>query len=242
MYIHYMSTLFKKARVVVLANAHKLLDAIIDLDSVAALKQYIRDLEKSVAKMTEAAVQASGHVRAEKENLVRVQAQVDELNTSIEMLLTDDDDSNDDLAVSLEARLVAKEGELEVLSSSVVDGEKLESELNEALSKLKDKHESMISKLSALEAQARATEAKEAAADSLAAIAAMSGAETSVDDVAARMNRKKHVADARFERAMADVSSNVDKGVLKAKAEARIAERKKKLAAKKKPKKSAKKS
>jgi len=41
-----MAGLFQKARIAALSAAHALMDKVVDLNSIGAVKQYVRDLEK----------------------------------------------------------------------------------------------------------------------------------------------------------------------------------------------------
>src|SRR3989344_5452236 len=100
-----MASLFEKIRTVVLANAHQLLDAAIDLNSVAAVKQHIRDLEGAIDQMEEAVIEANGNRTTVKRQLNDKRSQIAELNQNIDFIVGDGDESNDHLALPMEARL-----------------------------------------------------------------------------------------------------------------------------------------
>jgi len=226
-----MASLLEKIRTAVLANAHKLIDAVIDLDSIAAVKQHIRDLESAMDKMEEAAIEAGGHRRTVTRETQQLQAQITELNQNIDFILTDADQDNDHLALPMEARLAALEEEHQAIAAGVEAANQVAQALNEALSKVQAKHQAMVAQLAKLEAMDRAAKAKEQAARTMEQVSEMDleGAGASVDNVAAKIQRRADVADERFDRAMTGVSGGFEKDVALAQAEARLAARKARL-------------
>jgi len=226
-----MTSLLQKIRTAVLANAHDLIDKVIDLNSIGAVKQHIRDLEESIGQMTEAAIQAGGHRRTVERETAQLAAQVAELNTNIDFIITDGDEANDHLALPMEARLAALEEQQAAVEVELTTAVQVSQALDEALSTIKAKHQQMLAQLSRLEAMDRAAKAKEQAAETLEQVGAMDmeGAQASVDDVTARIQRRSDVADERFQRAMAGTAGAAEKDVALAKARARLAERKARL-------------
>lgn len=226
-----MAGVIEKSRIIFLSKVHGLLDKAIDLDSVGAVRQYVRDLEDALEELLDAAVEASGHERSVRREARDLQTKVNELNGNIDFILGDDKPENDHLATPLEARLIALEQQLTTREEEIVAAEATAKALTEAASNLKTKYEHMVGQLHGLEATERATRAKEQAAKAMkqAGRIAGSGAEVSVDDVSARIQRRADVADARFERAMGEMTDRVEKDVVLAQAEARLATRKARL-------------
>ncbi|MEK7566941.1 MAG: PspA/IM30 family protein, partial [Patescibacteria group bacterium] len=58
-----MAGIFKKFRDLGLASIHSLLDKAIDLNSVAVVKQHVRDLENALSELENGAAEAAGYVR-----------------------------------------------------------------------------------------------------------------------------------------------------------------------------------
>ena len=229
-----MAGLFSKIRTAALAAAHSVADRMIDLNSVEAVKVHIRDLEEALEELLDAAAAETGNVRSLQNAVIALKAQTAELDSNVEFLLGDDDDTNDHLALPLQAKLdalkktlEAKEGELETARQTAVT-------MNGAASGLQAKHASMVERVGQLESLERRTKAQESAAAAVqsatSAVAGVDGA--SVDDAEARLQKRAAVADARFQRAMGQFASGAGQDVAVASATAEIARRKAAIAAK----------
>ena len=227
-----MAGLFQKARVAALSSAHALLDKIIDLNSVGAVKQYVRDLENALEDLEDAAATESGHVRTVQRDCIQLQSQMKELNQNIDFILADNNPANDYLAKPLEARLIAIEQRNTSKTEEMASAQKSSQALNEAVSNLQVKYQTMVEQLQRLEAMDAAAKAKEGAAQAIRNVGRITsgGASVSVDDIADRIQRRSDVADAKFEQAMGTMSDQVEKDVVLAQAEARLLQRKARLA------------
>ncbi len=228
-----MASLFQKARIAVLSNAHSLIDKVIDLNSVEAVKQYVRDLEESLNDLRESAAVAAGNVTTVKRDVDALSARRDELDRNIDFILTDADTTNDHLAEAMQVRLNAIDAELVSKREELTAAEQTASALADAASKLGAKHADMVSQLRQLKSLEQATKAKAKAADAMqSAGAAMShGADASVDDVTARLHAEGDVQDARLGQALEGFEDGVDHDVALAQASADLAARKARLAA-----------
>ncbi|QQG45695.1 MAG: PspA/IM30 family protein [Candidatus Sungiibacteriota bacterium] len=227
-----MAGLFEKARIIFLSRAHKLLDTVVDLDSTGAVKQYVRDLEGSLTDLQAAAAEAEGYVRTLGRDQRTLERRVTELDGAINLILGDDDPNNDHVATAKQVELdgvsnllVAKKEELE--SATTTAGK-----MKEAVSALKAKHAAMVQRIQQLEAMEHSTKAKEEAAHAMkmASDIVASGETVSVDNVVARMQREADVADVKFEGALGTFRDKSGQDAAVALAQAKIAERKKKLA------------
>ncbi len=134
-----MTGLFQKARVAALSSAHALLDKVIDMNSIGAVKQYIRDLESSLDDLEDAAATEAGHVRTAQRDEIVFQSQIKELNQNIDFILSDNNPSNDHLAKPLEARLIGLEEREKAKQEEIADAQKTSQSLNEAVSALQAK-------------------------------------------------------------------------------------------------------
>jgi phage shock protein A len=227
-----MAGLFQKARIAALSTAHALLDKIVDMNSIGAVKQYVRDLENSLDDLEDAAATATGHLRTVQRDSIQVQSQVKELNRNINFILSDNNPANDHLAKPLEARLIGLEQRFTSKNEEIDSSQKTAQALNEAVSTLQTRYQSMVEQLQRLEAMDTAAKAKENAVQAMRSAGRITAAGTtvSVDAVADRIQRRSDVADAKFEQAMGEMSDQVEKDVVLAQAEARLAERKARLA------------
>lgn len=227
-----MAGLFQKARVAALSTAHSLLDKIVDMNSIGAVKQHVRDLENALEDLEDAAAIAAGHVRTVQRDADQVRFQIKELNQNIDFILSDNNPANDHLARPLEARLIGLEQRASTKDDEIVTGQKSAQALSEAVSALRARYQNMAEQLHRLEAMDKGAKAKESAVEAMrqAGRLASAGGNVSIDAVADRIQRRADVADAKFERALGDMSGQVEKDVVLAQAEARLAQRKARLA------------
>jgi phage shock protein A len=227
-----MAGLFQKARIAALSAAHALLDKVVDMNSIGAVKQYVRDLESALEDLEDASAAAAGHVRTVERDADRMQFQIKELNQNIDFILSDNKPENDHLATPLEARLIGLEQRISTKDEEIAAGQKTAQALNEAVSALRTRYQNMVEQVQRLEAMDMATKAKERAVEAMrqAGQIASVGSEVSIDAVANRIQRRADVADARFERAMGEMTGQVEKDVVIAQAQARLEQRKARLA------------
>ena len=231
-----MAGLLKKIRTAFLASAHRLVDLVIDLDSVEAVKQHVRDLEGAIGDLEDSAAISGGHRRTVGRDVETLGVRVEELDGNIDTLLRDSDDSNDHLALPLQARFDAMTAELETKRKELAVAEQTYGVISGAVSKLRAKHQQMVGQIRRLRAMESAAKAKEQAAEAMREAGEVAGgvAAISVDDVAKRIQARADVAEERLQRAMGDFTSTVDEDVALATASANMAERKARIAAQRK--------
>lgn len=229
-----MASVFAKARLAVLSVAHRALDAVIDMNSVEAVKQNIRDLETSRDGLSDSVATSRGQVTTVRREVAQLETKKDRLNQQIDSLLTDGDTTNDHKADTLEAELVSVEEMFSLKQEELKSVAETVQALDQTLSALTTKLTTMKGQLGRLEAMDRSARAKENAADAMrqATRASATGADVSVDSVAARVQRRSDVADEKLKSAMGDFASSTENDVALAGVAARLAERKKRLATK----------
>jgi len=227
-----MASLFQKARIAALSAAHALLDKVVDLNSIGAVKQYVRDLENALEDLEDAAAIASGHVRTVQRDADQIRSQIKELNQNIDFILSDNKPENDSLATPLEARLIGLEQRITARDEEIATGQTTAKALNEAVSVLRTRYQNMVQQVQRLEALDQATRAKENAVNAIrqAGQIASAGSDVSIDAVSDRIQRRADVADAKFDRALGEMNDQVEKDVVIAQAQARLEARKARLA------------
>lgn len=227
-----MAGLLEKLRVGVLSTAHGVLDKVIDLNSIGAVKQYIRDVESELEKLRYSAAEAIAYTRSVERDLQQTQAQIAELDRNIDFVLSDSDQSNDHLAKPMEARLIGLESQEHVHREESASANQTASQLQEVVSSLAAKREEMVQQLRTLEALDRSARAKERVATTVDRVKSLTttGADASIDSVADRIRRRADIADVRFEQAVDTLNTGFEKDVKLAEAEARLAARKARLA------------
>ncbi len=226
-----MAGIFEKARIAALSSAHALLDRIVDMNSIGALKQYVRDLENALEDLEDAAATAAGHLRTVQRDSAQLRSQVRELNQNIDFILADANPANDHLAKPLEARLIGLEQRANAKDEEIITAQKTSQALSEAVSALQARYQTTVEQLMRLEAMDRAAKAKESAAQAIREMGRITsaGGQVSVDAISERIQRRADVADARFEQAMGEMSGQIEKDVVLAQAEARLEQRKARL-------------
>jgi len=205
-----MATILQKFRTVLLSSAHALLDAAIDLNSVAAIKQHVRDLEGARDKIADEAAIADGRAAALKSDIIDLQGQKGTTGADIDSLLGNNNPSDDHHAMPLAERMIQFGEDIEAKQAELVEQKKLAAELEEAHAKISAQHGEMLRSLNRLESMERATAARNQAAEALKGVAKVTGAASaaSVDNVTSRLRDQDAVAKARFDRALAGVGEN----------------------------------
>jgi len=227
-----IASLFQKARIAALSAAHNLMDKVIDLNSIGAVKQYVRALESALEALEDASATAAGHVRTVQRESDQIKYQMKELNQNIDFILGDSKPENDYLATPLEARLIGLEQRMSTKEEELAAAQKTSQALIDATASLRPQHQGMVQQIQRLEAMDMAAKAKERAADAIqqAGKIASSGGDVSIDAGSDRIQRRADVADARFERALGEMNDQVEKDVVVAQAQARLEARKARLA------------
>lgn len=227
-----MGAILKKMRIIFLSNVNALLDKVIDLNSTEAVKQYIRDLEEAITELNESLAEARGDLATDSRKLASDMAKATELDASIDVLLGDNDPSNDGSAATLQQRLNTLKRTIETDQQNVVADQKDIEGLSHVLEALKSKHESMMEVLGRIESNERSAAADNRAADALNAANAALGTAgaVSVDNVVARTEHSADVAAARMGAALGEFEDTADQDVERAQALADIAARKARLA------------
>jgi phage shock protein A len=201
-----MASLFDKVRVAVLGKMHSLLDEV--ANTPEAYKQRIRDLQSALADLRAAKDEAVGTVNGYNRQITAAQGSQASKQADIDLLLGDDDPSNDDAALQLQVEVdelneqVASLQDLQAQSQSTVD------DLDTALGQLESKHREMVNGLNKLTLTAAATKAKTRAATAAEAAVNASNAAGDVDSIQARLDHDNDVANARFARVIGGMQSN----------------------------------
>ncbi len=202
-----MTSIFEKARTLVLSNIHSLLDAAIDLNSIGAIKQHVRDLEKARDSIADEAAVADGRATALDRDIRELESKKVATEENIDLLLTDGDDSNDHHAMPLAEQVMQIDDNIAAKQAELVDQRALVANLEDARMKLTTKHAEMLRSLNRLESMERAAVAREQAAKALSGAAAVAGVDVaaSVDSVTQRVRDRDAVSKARFDRALAGI-------------------------------------
>ena len=228
-----MAGIFGKIRTLVLGNVNDILDAAIDLNSTAAIKQHIRDLEEARDSLGGEVAVASGRVASLAQQIATFKAKMETTTGNIQLIMGDGDESNDNLAEPLMASLIGLEKQMADRVTEQKTAADTEAALKQAHGRVAEKHREMLERVRALEQMERSTRAKEKAAGALKSAGRLANmdAGASVDNVEQRMRDNSAVADAKLKQALGDLGDGVDMSVMAAKAKQRIAARRQQIAA-----------
>lgn len=230
-----MASLLEKVRIGFLAQAHSVLDKLIDLNSPQAVREYIRELESSIEGIENDAAEAAGHVTTTDREIHRLMGQVDSYDHAIDAILTGTDPSANDKARELQVKLNGLKQQLEAKQTELAAAKETADAISHSLSALRSKHASMVQQLSTLDSMDKAAKDKERAAQALQQAARISniGSDISVDDLASRIQARHDVADEKLKRALASVDDTLGKDVALTQADADLAARRARLSGQK---------
>jgi phage shock protein A len=230
-----MAGLLEKVRIGFLAQAHSLLDKIIDLNSPQAVREYIRELESSIGGIENDAAEAAGHMTTTDREVHKLMGQIESYDHAIDAILSSNDPSSTDKARELQVKLNGFKQQLEAKQTELATAKETADAIVHSLSALRSKHQSMVQQLTALDSMDRAAKDKERAAKALQQAAKISsmGSDFSVDDLASRIQARHDVADEKLKRALASMDDVTGKDVALTQADADIAARKARLAGQK---------
>jgi len=82
-----VATILEKAQTLISANLHAMVDRALEANSVAVMKQYIRDAEGNLAELEEAAATVGGEVKTLERRYLEYKKKSDGLDRNIDMLL-----------------------------------------------------------------------------------------------------------------------------------------------------------
>ena len=230
-----MAGLLEKVRIGFLAQAHSVLDRIIDLNSPQAVREYIRELERSIEGIENDAAEAAGHVTTTDREVHRLLGQIESYDHAIDAILSSVDQASTDKARELQVKLNGFKQQLEAKQTELTTAKETADAIVQSLSALRSKHQSMVQQLTTLDSLDKAAKDKERAAKALQQAAKISsiGSDISVDDLASRIQARHDVADEKLKRALASMDDVAGKDVALTQADADIAARRARLAGQK---------
>ena len=82
-----MATLLEKTQTLIQANLHAMVDRALESNSVAVMKQYIRDAEKNLDQLEDAAATVGGEVKTLERKYKEYKKKADKLDRNIDTLL-----------------------------------------------------------------------------------------------------------------------------------------------------------
>ena len=222
--------LFGKAKLIIKAGSHSVLDRIIDANSVEAHEQLIRDLEAAMQSESTETIRAQVEAQTLHTKIAAIQQQIDDFNAGIEAQIKEG--GHDHEVETMMNHVMELEGERDELKASEQAANENYTLLNETLGKLKDRHTQMMKELRALRSAVSQAKTDQKA---VAAVRAVNDLTTGVDSMHLggaldRAKQESEVARQELRQAVGSIQDSPEAILQKSKAQARIAEMRAKLA------------
>ena len=201
--------LFDKARTITLGNLHDLLDKVVDMNSPAAVRQNVRDLETALNEMGNNVAIQAGQLRTSNREFTDLASKIETTKATVTQLLKSTDPTAPALARERAQIIVTEQKQLDELSKSLVDQKNTIASMTQALTQLQAKHDLLVVRAHELERLDRDTKAKEHAATAIqnAGSVLNSSSSQSIDNLEANMQRRNDVASAKFDQSMGSFNS-----------------------------------
>lgn len=221
----------QKIRGLTLSTIHTVLDKAIDMNSIGALEQHVRDLTAARDTLDDQAAGFRNDAKMLPTAIAGLRHRHKEADDNINLFMSDNDPTNDKYIPELETKMMTLEQQITIKEGQLADAEAQLAKFDEAVRKFNSVIAEKSGRIETLRAMEGATTAKEKAAKALAGISV--GDAPNTDNVEARLQRRAAVADNRVDREMAAVTGGMGTSSLDSEVAARIAKRKAALAEKK---------
>jgi hypothetical protein len=229
-----MASIIEKVTLFLKSNVHDLLDKAIDWNSMGAVRQHVRDLQEAKDKVRNEAAVAKSRLAGEEKQVEHFATCISKCQKEIDLVLTDGDDSNDDLAVDIQKKLGKFTEQLEAKKTDALLAKQTADALGKASNALNSRFEEAVGNLRKLENLERTSKAKSDAAKAIKSAndiaAAASGGAAGFDSAESRLRDKAAVADAEFDDAMSQNASSSNDDIATIRAKQAVAARRAKLA------------
>ncbi|MBU0597993.1 PspA/IM30 family protein [Patescibacteria group bacterium] len=222
-----MAGIFDKLRNITLGNIHTLLDAVTDWNAIGSVKQRVRDMGEAQKNISVESAVAKSAVKEKTRGIANLKVQIQTVDDSINLVLEDNDPSNDHMAEPLEAKMIALEAELKNEEAELEQGKLLAEQLAKAAERVSAEYQKALKRMNELIMLDKSAKAQEKAASAMEAVAdvASGAAEASVDNVANRIKDRSTRARARMDLAIGSMTDQLDVDMVALQAKDRIAKR-----------------
>lgn len=220
-------SILAKLRVITLSNLHAFLDAVKSLNTIGEYEQYIRDIETVRNNLDDQSAALRGRKSYLETQIASAEANIAVANDNIDLVLGDDDPSNDHIAVGLQVELDAAEKKIANAQKELDSIQPQVAQFDDAVLKLNTKLQEANIKLEALRSLEDTTNAKEKAAKALSSIDF--GDEPDTSGVESKMHEKAAVADNALQRSLGEVTASIGTSSSLDMAKLKIEQRKKLL-------------
>lgn len=226
-------SVYGKIRNITLSNLHTLLDSIDALNTVGKFEQYLRDLRSARDELDDQSAASRGRKAYLLQQIATNTARSEVADRNIDLLLGDDDPSNDHLATPLQIQLDAANAQIEAANRELDIVSALVTKYDVAVQRIDVRLMEAEAKLEAMRSAEQCAKASERAAKALEGIDFGASPDTSAAE--SRLAQRAAVADNALNRSLNRMTGAIG-GVTsqEAAAQAALIERRAKIAAAKK--------
>ncbi len=222
-----MASLLEKTQTLISANLHDMVDRALEANSVAVMKQYIRDAEKNLDELEEAAATVGGEVKTLERKYKEYKKKGDQLDRNVDTLIMQ---GKTDLARAAQVELNTSRRLQEQYHEQWVRQEREYESLLNARLKLRSKLNTTRQEQRELEALMELAKSKEATVKAIKSLDDLAGVGDSDmarlgDSIRGRLDR----ASAHSEMYASRLDSQMDDALGKAEIDIQLEERKRRL-------------
>jgi chromosome segregation ATPase len=222
--------LFSKAKLIVKATSHDILDRVIDANSVPAHEQLIRDLEAAMQAESTETIKAQVEAQTLHVKIAAIQQQIDDYNAGIvTQMKAGGHDHEVEEMMNHVVEFEAERDEVKASEDAANENYKL---LSETLGKLRDKHTQMMKELRALRTAVSQAKTDQGALETMRKVNDLTQGVDSMHlgGALAAAQQKSAVARAELRNEVGNIQDSPEAALQKAKVAARLADMRAKLA------------
>ncbi len=222
-----MASLIEKVSTLIQANLHALVDSALKSNSMAVIDQYIRDVDKNLDALEDAAATVGGQVKTLERKREEYRKQQEELDRNIDLFLTQ---GKDDLARAAQTKLNSVKGLFETYHGQLDRQQKEYKSLLDARLKLQAKLTTIRQQRDEMVALLDLAKAKEITNKAIKSLDDLAGVgDTDVARMAEGIRNRLDEASARAEMAATNLDSQMDDVLGRGELDAQLEERKRRL-------------
>ncbi len=222
-----MSSLLEKTQTLISANLHAMVDRALEANSVAVMRQYIRDAERNLTELEKAAATVGGEVKTQERKYHQYKKEADQLDRNIDMLLMQ---GKTELAGAAQNELNSKRRLEEQYHEQWVRQQKEYEALLNARLKLQAKLKTIRQEAKELEALMELAKSKEATVKAIKSLDDLMGVgDSDIARLGDSIRRRLDTASAHSEMYASRLDNQMDDILGKTEIELQLEERKRRL-------------
>jgi phage shock protein A len=222
-----MASLLDKVSTLIKANLHSLVDQALQQNSMAVIDQYIRDVDNNLDALEDAAATVGGQVRTIQRKRDDLKKQMDDLDKSIDIFLTQ---NKEDLARAAQSKMNSVKSSYETYATQLERQEREYKSLLDARLKLQAKLTTIRQQREEMAALLDLAKAKEITNKAIKSIDDLAGVgDVDVARMADGIRTRLDQASARSEIAAQNLDQQMDDALGKGELDIQLEERKRRL-------------